>query len=67
MLVGFEATGFLSATGGGHLIAVASSTFLYSHKGLAGIALESNMVASCSNTTVCVGVTNFALCFLSAC
>ena len=30
VLVGFEATGFLSATGIGHMIAVASSTFLYS-------------------------------------
>ena len=29
VLVGFEATGFLSATGVGHMIAVASSTSLY--------------------------------------
>ena len=49
MLVGFEATGFFSATGVGHLIAVANGTFLYSHK------------------TAYVGVTIFALRFLSAC
>ena len=67
VLVGFEATRFLSATGVGHLIAVASGTFLCSHKGLAGFALECNMIANCSNTTVYVGVTIFALCFLSAC
>ena len=30
VLVGFEATGFLSATGVGHMIAVASSTLIYS-------------------------------------
>ena len=35
--------------------------FLYSHKGLAGFALESNMIANCSNTTVDVGVTTFCL------
>ena len=32
------------------------------HKGLAGFALGSNMIAFCSNTTVYVGVTIFALC-----
>ena len=34
VLVGFEATRLLAATGVGLLIAVASGTFLYSHKGL---------------------------------
>lgn len=32
------------------------------HKGLAGFALGSNMIASCCNTTVYVGVSVFALC-----
>ena len=62
VLVGFEVARFLSATGVGLLIAVASGTFLCSHKGLAGFALESNMIATCSNTTVYVGVIIFALC-----
>ena len=31
------------------------------------LSLGSNMTAICSNTTVYVGVTIFALCFLSAC
>ena len=62
VLVGFEATRFLPATGVGLLIAVASGTFLHSHKGLAGFALGSNLVANCSNESVHVGVTIFALC-----
>ena len=57
-----EATRFLSATGVGLLIAVASATFVCAHKGLAGFVLESNMTAYCSNTTAHVGVTIFALC-----
>ena len=35
--------------------------------GLAGFALGSNKIGNSSNTTVHVGVTIFALCFLSAC
>ena len=57
----------IAQTGVGHLIAVASGTFLYSHKGLAGFALESNMIANRRNTTAYVGATIFALRFLSAC
>ena len=67
VLVGFEATRFWSATGVGFLIEAASGTFLYSHKGLAGFALASNMIANCRNTTAYVGVTIFALRFLSVC
>ena len=52
VLVGFEATMFLSATGVGLLIPVASGTFLYSHKGLAGFALGPKMIAYCSNKSV---------------
>ena len=56
VLVGFESTKFFSATGVGLLIAVASGTFLYANNGLAGFALESNMIAICSHTTVYVGM-----------
>ena len=58
-----ETTRFLSATGVGFLIAVASATFVCAHKGLAGFVLESKMTAYCSNTTAYVGVTIFALCW----
>ena len=58
-----ETTRFLSATGVGLLIAVASATFVCAHKGLAGFGLESNMTAYCSNTTAHIGVTIFALCW----
>ena len=54
------ASRFLPAAGVGLLFAVASSTFLHSHKELAGFALESNMIANCSNMTVYVDVTFFA-------
>ena len=47
----------------GHLSSfVGIAVAITAHKGLAGFALGSNMVASCSNTTVYVGVTIFALC-----
>ena len=55
-----EASRFLPAAGVGLLFAVGSSTFLRSHKELAGFALESNMIANCSNMTVYVDVTFFA-------
>ena len=58
-----ETTRFLSATGVGLLIAVASATFVCAHKGLAGFVLESNMIASCSYTTAYVDVTIFVLCW----
>ena len=63
VLVGFEVTRFFSATGVGLLIVVASGMFLCSHKGLAGFAPGSNMIAICSNTTVYGGVSIFALCW----
>ena len=47
----------------GHLSSfVGIAVAITAHKGLAGFALGSNMIASCSNTTVYVGVTIFALC-----
>ena len=58
-----ETTRFLSATGVGPLIAVASATFVCAHKGLPGFVLESKMTAYCSNTTAYVGVTIFDLCW----
>ena len=58
-----ETTRFLSATGVGPLIVVASATFFCAHKGLPFFVLESKLAAYCSNTTVYVGVTISALCW----
>ena len=42
---------------------VGAGSFTVKFIGLAGFALGSNMIAICSNTTVYVGVTIFALCW----